>query len=667
MVRLRLIAAAERREVFPQALWWKVIAASVSAQVPLLFFLPLPLGAIVAAALLVKIAALFFKRPRWAIYLLAPLFLSGLVTLYLYYPTQGANHSFIGLLAVATAGKLLETRNSRDMRILFLLALSLFLAVLIHAQSIAVFSFLLVSLALNLYALGALTQRNSRIRTLGRWQEVVKLLSLALPFAIVLFVFFPRIDPLWGLPRSNPQAVTGLPDAMSLGDISELVRSDAVAFRVRFAAEQIPASQLLYWRGPVLWSFDGRKWQQRPSDFSAPRETLTYIRDSEIHYTLIPVKPGNKWLTPLELPVALVQKARIGSAWQIRLPEQKKGADRYTLVSATGYRLNAAALSLTDRHDALQLPDDLALPRTRALAERLYREAGENAAGFAEAFLRYVRDNKYYYSLAPLPGAGNVETFLFEQKIGFCEHFANAMTVAARSVGIPARIVIGYQGGAYNPISGDWVVREENAHAWVELWLRERGWTRFDPTAAVAPSRIRDAGLDGALLGASGENRALGSRLAEKIGALAWFRDAVDATQSFWQNWVIDLNDKRQASLFSLLGLGHWLPWQLVGGVFVIFAGFSILWYFLRHRKHDRRDALEKSAQRLLGKLRKRGVQRLPGEPFGSFLSRIGKQPEAADPERWAYAAKAYRMARYYDPAMAPIAEKLITRLDKGL
>lgn len=667
MVRLRLIAAAERREVFTPALWWKVIAASVSAQLPLLFFLPFPLATLVVVAFLIKSAALFFRRPQWAIYLLAPLFLSGLLILFLNYPAQGTSNSFIGLLAVATSGKLLETRNSRDIRILFLLALSLFLAVLIHAQSIAVFSFLLASLALNLYALGALTQRNSRIRTLGRWQEVAKLLGFALPFAIVLFVFFPRIDPLWGLPRSDAQAVTGLPDAMSLGDISELARSDAVAFRVRFAAEQIPESQLLYWRGPVLWTFDGREWQQRQSDFSAPRETLSYSHNSTIHYTLTSVKPGNKWLTPLELPIALVQKARIGSAWQIRLPEQKKGADRYTLVSATGYHLNANALSLADRRTALELPADLALPRTRALATRLYREAGENAAGFAEAFLRYVRDNEYYYSLAPLPGAGNVEIFLFEQKIGFCEHFANAMAVAARSVGIPARIVIGYQGGAYNPISGDWVVREENAHAWVELWLHGRGWTRFDPTAAVAPSRIRDAGFDGALLGASGENRALGARLAEKIGALAWFRNAVDATESFWQNWVIDLNDKRQASLFSLLGLGNWRPWQLVGGVFVIFAGLSMLWYFLRYRKRERRDVLEKSAQRLLGKLRKRGIRRLPGEPFGSFLGRIGKQPGTADPELWAYTARAYRIARYYDPEMADKAAKLIARLNQGL
>ena len=667
MGRRRAMAAADRQEAFPPALWWKVIVASASAQLPLLFFLPLALAAVVLAALAVKSAALFFGRPRRAVYFLAPLFLTGVLVLWLHYPTQGVSNSFIGLLAVATAGKLLESRNSRDMRLLFLLALCLLLAVLIHAQSIAVFVFLLVSLAANLYALVALTQRNSRIRTLGRWQDVAKLLGLALPFAVVLFVFFPRIDPLWGLPRANPRAVTGLPDVMSLGDISELVRSDAVAFRVRFTADHAPESHLLYWRGPVLWSFDGGAWQQRESDFSARQETLSYVRGSEIRYTLIPVKPGAKWLTPLDLPIEMAQKARVGAAWQIRLPEEKKGAERYPFVSATRYHLSAQALSRADRRDGLQLPADLALPRTHALAARLYLEGGGNGAGFAAAFLRHVRDNDYFYSLAPLPGAGNVETFLFERKIGFCEHFANAMAVSARSVGIPARIVIGYQGGARNPISGDWVVREENAHAWVELWLRGRGWTRFDPTAAVAPERIRAAGLDGGLLGASGKNRALGARLAEKIGALAWLRDAVDATQSFWQNWVIDLNAKRQLSLFAYLGLGGWLPWQIVGGVFVMFSGCSALWYLLRRRKNDRRDALEKRAQRLLGKLRKRGIRRLPGEPFGSFLGRVGRHPKAGDPECWAHAARAYRMARYYDPALTKTAEKLIARLDRAL
>ena len=661
------VAAADRRDAFSPPLWRKVIAASASAQLPLLFFLPPPLGAVVVSAFSVKGAALYFARPRWAVYLLAPLFLSGLLILSVRYPIDGATDSFVGLLAVATAGKLLETRNVRDIRILFLLSLCLLLSVLVYTQSIAMFAWLLVSLATNLYVLGALTQRNSRIRTLGRWQEVVKILAIALPFAVVLFLFFPRIEPLWGLPRANGEAVTGLPEAMSLGDITELVRSDAVAFRVRFDTAQVPARHLLYWRGPVLWHFDGEKWRQRESDFSAAREALTYEQGSEIGYTLISVKTASKWLTPLDIPVATVKEAQVGAAWQIRLPKEKKGADRYPLVSATRYHLSAQALSRPDRRDALRLPADLALSRTRALAARLYRAGGETAAGFAKAFLRHVHENEYVYSLTPMPGAGDVENFLFEQKIGFCEHFANAMAVSARSIGIPARIVIGYQGGAYNPISGDWVVREENAHAWVELWQRGKGWTRFDPTAAVAPSRIRDAGLGGGLLGASAKNRAFAARLAEKIAAFAWLRDAVDATESFWQNWVIDLNSKRQLGLLVSLGLGDWLPWQLLAGVFVIFAGFLALYYGLRRRRNDRRDALEKRAENLLEKLRKRGFRRLPGEPFGSFLLRVGKSARAGDPASWELAARAYWMARYYDSKMIRTAEKRLARLGKEL
>ena len=431
---IRWVSAQAYQDRLEPREWRRISATFTLVALPLFFFLPSLLAVLLAVALVLKFVAIVRADERLAITATLGLMLIGGMVIYGQLRTLGLTLSFVALLVTMSVCKLLESRNRRDVHVLFLLETLLMLAFLMFSQSILIFLYLLFALAISVHGLVRFEQLGRARVQFARWRDMLRLLLIALPFAAV------------------------------------------------------PDSRKLYWRGPVLWHFDGKQWLQRRGDLFRGPAPYTYQKDSVVHYELTPVKAGLKWLPALDLPLQLPPDTPLGSAFQIAMPQTARGvvANRFNLASALDFRTDDE-LSRRDREDALQLPPGLTIPQTQGLAQRLLQENGNSARGFAEGFLKRLREEEFYYSLEPLPGAGNPETFLFRDRIGFCEHYTNAMVLAARSIGIPARVVIGYQGGARNPLSGDWVVREESAHAWAELWLDGEGWVRFDPTAAVAP------------------------------------------------------------------------------------------------------------------------------------------------------------------------------------
>lgn len=338
-----------------------------------------------------------------------------------------------------------------------------------------------------------------------------------------------------------------------------------------------------------------------------------------------------------------------GSAHQIRLPPMRRGEERFSLTAIPNYQLQSRRLSHYDRQMATQLPEDLSLNRTRELAQQLYQTGGKSAQGFAEQFLHYIRHNEFYYTLEPIAGAQNVENFLFGSGFGFCQHYANAMAVAARTIDIPSRVVIGYQGGMFNAISGDFVVREEQAHAWVELWIDNKGWVRFDPTAAVAPWRVESGVLSNEHLGGAGARSAL-SRFAEQYAAVSWLRDALDAGQAFWQNWVIHLNQQRQSSLlgvFGKFGISAKIAIVLMMGVLCLLLW--LVWKWWRGREHIEEDAIAKALRRLLKRLEKRGWFKARKESIAMFLRRIVKEKRPPQSTALLALADNYERLRYQE------------------
>ena len=661
---IRWVSAQAYQDRLDGREWRRITATFTLVALPLFFFLPGTLGVLLAAAIALKFVAIARDDERLAIGVAIGLILTGAFLIYGGLRSQGLTLSFVALLVTMSVCKLLESRNRRDVHVLFLLETLLMLAFLMYSQSILIFLYLLFALAISVHGLVRFEQRRRTRVQFARWRDLLRLFLIALPFAAAMFFFFPRIQPLWGMPQQGKGAVTGLPDEMNMGDLSSLAQSNEIAFRVRFDHDQVPQSRNLYWRGPVLWQFDGTQWLQRRGDPFRPPAPVDYQQDSIVRYETTLVKSSLKWLPALDLPQQLPDNLPLGHAYQIALFPAANGVTgkRFRLASALAYH-TTGELSRRDRQDALQLPPGLTIPQTQGLAQRLLQENGGTARGFATGFLKRLHEEEYYYSLEPPPGAGNPETFLFRDRIGFCEHYASAMVLAARSVGIPARVVIGYQGGELNPLTGDWVVREESAHAWTELWLDGEGWVRFDPTAAVAPDRILQGRLSGNSL--SGEDsRAFGTRIAENLGAVAWLRNAIDATQAFWQDWVINLDRDQQQGLLEGLGL------QAFGsaGLFIVMAlllaiGSAILYWYWTRRPRSDDDATARALRRKLATWEKRGYSKATAESVAVFFRRLAATAGDKQAAQLQQAATLYESLRYREDDNASQLLSLLKRI----
>jgi transglutaminase-like putative cysteine protease len=188
----------------------------------------------------------------------------------------------------------------------------------------------------------------------------------------------------------------------------------------------------------------------------------------------------------LDVPVDAPEGALMGpdhTLWSNKPIDQTV---HYRVASALDYRLAPERLDPRLRAAALELPDGFD-PGARALAERWRSEAGANDAAIIRDALALFHDGGFVYDLdAPPLDRNSIDDFLFNTKTGFCEHYASAFTFLMRAAGIPARVVVGYQGGYWNAFAHYLLIRQSDAHAWSEVWLAGRGWVRVDPTAAVS-------------------------------------------------------------------------------------------------------------------------------------------------------------------------------------
>lgn len=452
------------------------------------------------------------------------------------------------LLVVMLGLKLLELRARRDMHITLYLGYFVIMTQFLYDQSLGLALYLFVGMAgLSLVQLGlsrAAPDWGRQLRAAGG------MLLAALPLALVLFLLFPRLQsPLWAL--SAPSAVTGISGEMTLGNIGELTRSQATAFRAEFFG-RVPEPAQRYWRGPVLWQTDGRRWTAgvRPVQPDVPANAGTGIIDYEV--TLEPT--GQYWLFGLDVVTRVPEEARLNR--NFALVSDQRVTRRLSYRAASDPDLRMLGLSEHERRLGLQLPESVS-PRVRALVAGWQASTDpQQPLQLVQKALDYYRQQPFVYTLSPGELQGDaIDRFLFETRRGFCEHYAGSFTLLMRLAGLPARVVIGYQGGEQNPHGDHWIVRQSDAHAWSEVWLPDLGWWRVDPTAAVAPERIEQA-IDAALSDASGE-------VVFRTGDLGWFGAALreaawlaDAMDLGWHRWVIGFSAQRQGSLLQQLGLG---------------------------------------------------------------------------------------------------------------
>jgi len=521
--------------------------------------------------------------------------------------------------------KLFEMKHRRDAVLVifvgyFLIASNFFFT---QAPWAALYVFFVVVYLTSLLVF--ISDRRAAFPFAARLRLSARLILLSLPLMLILFVLFPRIPgPLWGLPKDSHTAGTGIGNQMSPGSLSGLVSSGAVAFRVRFDAVP-PPHRALYWRGVVLSAYDGRTWRRDDAPASAlPNTTAGGSADEVIDYR-VTLEPGKqKFLFALDLPMAAVNSYRLTRELMLL------GSDRVNDVMIYSMRSDMDALNQglfePERRKNLALPPGFN-PRSIELARQL-RQQSDSVAAYIGRVLDYFSGEAFVYTLSPpLLGRDAVDEFLFETRRGFCEHYAGAFVTLMRAAGVPARVVMGYQGGEMNPVDDYMIVRQSDAHAWTEVWQDQRGWLRIDPTAMVSPERIelgmRNAGLEPELLP---------SILIPNSALVQRARYLWDSLHNSWNQWVVGFDLKKQRELFSHLGIGDvgiadLVLWLVLA---MTLASAVAAWWVFRVQPRAKTDRVRYYFDVFCNKFAKAGIERRSSEAAAEFLQRIRRAKPAA-------------------------------------
>ena len=490
---------------------------------------------------------------RW--WLLALLVLATSATLFTHRTIfgQAAGVTFI---VVLMALKTLEMRARRDAFVIFFLGFFTMLSNFFSSQSLLTAASMLVAL------LGLLTALINSHMPVGRppLMQVAKTASwmalLGAPIMLVLFVLFPRMAPLWGVPSDANRARSGLSERMQVGTIASLALDSSVAMRIKFDGP-VPRQNDMYFRGPVLSSFDGREWLPLRSAFPPNLQPATNLQVSGTPVSYQVTLEGNNrsWVLVLD---ATPEQPELTGFKTMMTPDLQWLANRpvgelvrYRAQSYPTFR-HGPREGVVGLQDYVDLPPGFN-PRTQQLASEIRRDAryaNADATTLMGAVMQRLRTGGYTYTLEPgLFGTHTADEFWFDKKAGFCEHIASSFVLLMRALDVPARVVTGYQGGENNAVDGFWTVRQSDAHAWAEVWVAGTGWVRVDPTSAVAPGRT----------GSFQRLEPPSNVFTQAIGAVnpafvLNLRAVWEAANNRWNQWVLNYTQTQQLNLLRNLG-----------------------------------------------------------------------------------------------------------------
>ena len=553
-----------------------IIFAQILILLPHAAHIPLSLFGI-SLSLMLLAGWLSWKRKILPRVFRVMLVFAGLAAVVFYFGGISGRDPGVSLLSIMLALKLLEIKTLRDASIAVFLGYFLVITQFLFSQAMPLIIYLFGTTLLLTSVLLGLTDMSRESTVKIRLHRSVRLLLQSIPFMLVLFLLFPRIHaPMWGFTSKNQSAVTGLGESMSPGQFSDLIQSNQLAFRAVFDG-RIPQPEERYWRGPVLWDFDGRQWTRGPA-FREPSSRII-VGDEQLDYRLLMEPSDRPWVLGLDLTARHPGNIRMTHDYRLISATPIREFTEFRISAYTSY-IAGDKLSGEERARALSLPEGIS-PQTYQLGQA-WKNSQRSPEAIVSTALSMIRNGEYSYTLSPpLYLDDPVDQFLFEGRQGFCEHYSGAFVFLMRAAGIPARVVTGYLGGEYNPSGGYLMVRQSDAHAWTEIWLDNRGWVRIDPTAAIAPERI-ESGLGDALSDAANLPFALQGRYSESLlHRLSLIYDSIDY---YWNFWVLGFGPERQRELARLLGLGD-IDWQdmillimaLIGGLILLFMAIFLI------------------------------------------------------------------------------------------
>ena len=576
----------------------------------------------------------------------------------------------VGLLVTAFLLKLLEMQQRKELLLVIFIGFFVTATQFLFSVTLAASVYGLISLLLLLVALVSANQDIRIVNSHTSVRKAAGLMLQSLPLMVLLFVFIPKLGALWSVPSLKNTAKTGVSNSMSPGDFSRLGLSNEVAFRVTFDGN-LPHQSQLYWRGLVFSNFDGRRWSpitdfsQNPSDVLWSGDNIEARSDDwdmleipgeQTRYQVMLEASQQSWLYSLPMPIQW--EGAVGLSRNMTLLSTRPVTERltYELVSALNFEFERNILSELSKFQATQLPLDFN-PKTQKLALKWLREEGSPEA-LMQRVLRLYNDKFTYTLQPPTLGQHSVDEFLWNTQQGFCEHFASSFVVFMRSAGVPARVVVGYQGGEFNPLDNYLIVRQKDAHAWAEVWFQEQGWVRVDPTAAVAPERIEQS-LEASL---SSSDASLVGGFLGGTGAFGWVKQLQlqwDSSNYRWQRWVLSFDRDRQTDFLKKM-LGDLQPWKITLA-FILVAALCLAPIILRLLWLQRSPPLSPAARCLLRferKLKKLRLIRRRGETLGDFAIRAAEQ-QPNYREQFLAIAKLYERVVYGEDSSGMTALKI--------
>jgi transglutaminase-like putative cysteine protease len=594
---------------------------------PHVLHFPLPVSLFLFAAIGWRLISL--KKPqlepgRW---LMIPVTLASILLIYHQYNTLIGRDAGVSLLSVMMVLKTLEVRKRRDLIFTIYIAYFVIITQFLYNQSFLLLLYMLLMLIGHTSMLMAIQYVSPPAHFLDPYRRTLSITLQAMPIALVLFFFFPRLtQPLWHF-GINTGAITGISERVSPGSIAKLTQSSETAFRVSFTATP-PPRETFYWRALVLWDTDGFNWftdKERPVGKKRPKlksfvDVVTYEVFLEPH--------RQKWLYALDLPISAPVRANITSDFLLQVKENVIKPMRYQGLSYTDY--STVGISANHRRRALQLAEGVS-KRQRELV-KTWQRGNADAQTIVQQALNHFHQNSFVYTLNPPIYQNNpIDQFLFDAREGFCEHYASAFTQLMRLAGVPARMVIGFQGGEYNQLGDYYTIRNYDAHAWSEVWLEKQGWVRVDPTAAVAPERIRKSIQP--QRGSIGEPVSFMLSREGLIGtAFNNLSMILDAAEVNWRRWILGYNRDQQFSVMRRFGMNFLFgkAWTAIP-VTLIFSVLALIALRLLQQGRVKQTPVLKYYRLFCHRMAYIGLPRAPQEGPLDYSTRISRlRPDLA-------------------------------------
>jgi protein-glutamine gamma-glutamyltransferase len=598
----------------------------------LLFTLPPMFGSLVRwvpCVFLLALAMKFWMEPRGCRLRFTTLKLMlaamGLFAIFASYGSLKGVEPAISLLVVLVSLKVLEAHTAREFQVMVLMGWVLCLCGFFLSQDFVIALSLFTAFALLLVALIQFYRGSSPGAFWPPLGTTCKILVQAAPLVVLLFVLFPRINT--GLRvdfRANRLASSGFSDRLSPGSIAALTNSSEIAFRAEFPGSTATPPGSMYWRGAVMWHCDGLEWRAPYVPVSIAGSARQLPRRNTIRQRITLAPHGARWMFALDRPFEIPSGAILARGDYLWSVQTIRKARRYEVVSSLG----PAGKELTpgERREALDVPPSIS-PTVRELAQS-WTTQNSNPRAIVNSALQFFRAQGFRYSLTPGDYRRNdLEQFLFHRRVGFCEHYAASFATLMRLAGVPARVVVGYLGGEYNDLGHFFLVRQADTHAWCEVWLPDNGWTRVDPTTAVAPGRASldlHSFLERGI--ASGQMEARRSGFLTQLARSALFTNARLALETLsyeWDTRLLAFDADVQEVLLDSMGLANRGPFVLTIEIVIVAIALLVIYFgWMQLRSRSRADRVKTLYERFCRKAARLGVRRDPWEGPSDFSRR---------------------------------------------